>query len=85
MPALVEGSCLRQLGRGVRVNRDGCEHTLIGLGGGDRVEGGGNIASDLHDGADAKFLTGIERVAGADFYFAVEQVHVGVVIHNRVR
>ena len=81
---LVEGPCLRQLGRGVRVNRDGCEHTLIGLGGGYGVEGGGNIASDLHDGADAELLTGVERIAGADFYLTVEQVHVSVVVHDGV-
>ena len=81
---LVKGSGLRQLGRGVRVNRDGCEHTLVGLGGGYGVEGGGNIASDLHDGADAELLTGVERIAGADFYLTVEQVHVSVVVHDGV-
>ena len=67
------------------MNRNSGEDTLISLRGGDRVQGGGDIASDLHDGADAEFLTGIECIAGTDFYLAVEQVHVGVVIHNRVR
>ena len=81
---LVKGSCLRQLGRGVRVNGDGGEHTLVGLSGGHGIEGGGNIASDLHDGADAELLTGVERIAGADFYLAVEQVHVSVVVHDGV-
>ena len=67
------------------MNRKGGEDALISLRGGDRVQGGGDIASDLHDGGDAELLAGVECVAGADFYFAVEQVHVGVVIHNRVR
>ena len=76
---LVEGGDRRlqlsgcsQLGGGVRVNGDGGQHTLVSLGGGHGVEGGGDIASDLHDGADAELLTGIERIAGTDFYLAVE-------------
>ena len=74
-----------QLRGGVGVNRNGGEDTLISLRGSDRVQGGRDIASDLHDSADTQLFTGIERIAGGDFYFAVEQVHVGMVIHDGVR
>ena len=67
------------------MNRNGGEDTLISLRGGDRVQGGGDIASDLHDCGDAELFAGVECVTGADFYFSVEQVHVGVVIHDGVR
>ena len=67
------------------MNRNGGEDTLISLRGGDRVQGGGDIISDLHNAGDAELFAGVECIAGADFYFAVEQVHVGVVIHDGVR
>ena len=58
--------------------------TLISLRGGDRVQGGGDIVSDLHNAGDAELLPA-SSASRALISLAVEQVHVGVVIHDGVR
>ena len=57
----------------------------VGAGGGNRIQRGGNIAANLHNGTYAEFFSGIEGIPGSNFYFAIKQVHMSVVIDDGVR
>ena len=85
LQSLIEGTGGFQFGGGVGVNSNRRQNPPVGAGGGNRIQRGRNIAADLHNGTYAEFFSGIEGIPGSNFYFAIKQVHMGVVIDDGVR
>ena len=82
---LIKGTGGFQFGGGIGVNSNRRQNPPVGAGGGNRIQRGGNIAADLHNGTYAEFFPGIEGVSGGNFYFAIEQIHMGMVIDDGIR
>ena len=82
---LIKGTGGIQFGSGVGVNSNRRQNPPVGAGGGNRIQRGRNIAADLHNGTYAEFFPGIEGVSGGNFYFAIEQIHMGMVIDDGIR
>ena len=85
LQSLIKGTGGFQFGGGVGVNGNRRQNPPVGAGGGNRIQRGGNIAADLHNGTYAEFFSGIEGIPGSNFYFAIKQVHMSVVIDDGVR
>ena len=85
LQSLIKGTGGIQFGSGVGVNGNRRQNPPVGAGGGNRIQRGGNIAADLHDSTYAEFFPGIEGVPCSNFYFAIEQIHMGVVIDDGIR
>ena len=85
LQSLIEDTGGIQFGSGVGVNGNRRQNPPVGAGGGNRIQRGGNIAANLHNGTYAEFFPSIKGVPGSNFYFAIKQIHMGVVIDDGVR